>query len=389
MSAVMPTYARVDIAFERGDGAYLYTADGHRFLDFGTGIAVTTLGHAHPRLVAALTAQAGKVWHTSNLYNIEGQTRLAERLAANSFADTVFFCNSGAEALEGTIKVARKAQYHAGHPERVRVVAFEGAFHGRTLATLAAGDNEKAREGFGPVVEGFDHVAFGNANEVRSAITAETAAILVEPVQGESGIRPPGVDFLKQLRQICDEFGLLLAYDEVQTGVGHTGKLFAYQHNGVAPDIMALAKGLGGGFPIGAVLATDAAAAGMVAGTHGSTFGGNPLACACANTVLDVLLEDGFLAHAAEMGRLLMARIREVIAAHGSVLETVRGQGLLIGMKCVVPNADLVTALRDRRVLAVPAGDNVCRFIPPLIIEESHVDEAIAALDDACAALAR
>jgi len=384
----MPTYARVDLAFERGEGPYLYATDGRRYLDFTSGIAVTTLGHAHPHLVRALQDQAAALWHCSNLFRIPGQERLAERLAANSFADKVFFCNSGAEAMEGVIKIARRYHHVAGQPERHRVIAFEGAFHGRTLATLAAGGNKKTLEGFAPEVQGFDHVAFGNANEVRAAIGPETAAILVEPIQGEGGIRPADSRFLQDLRAIADEYGLLLMFDEVQTGIGHTGKLFAYEWHGVAPDVMGLAKGLGGGFPVGAVLATDKAAAGMTPGTHGSTFGGNPLASAAGNAVLDVLLEPGFLDNVVALGDRLAARARAVAERHPGVIEDVRGQGLLIGLKCKVTNTDLVAAMRQRGVLTVGAGDNVMRFLPALVIDDSHIEEACAALDDACAALA-
>ena len=387
MSAVMPTYGRIDLAFERGEGPYLFDADDRRYLDFATGIAVNTLGHSHPRLVAALTEQAAKLWQCSNLYNISGQTRLAERLCAASFADKVFFCNSGAEAMEGVIKTARRYHFAKGQPERFRTICFEGAFHGRTIATIAAGGSAKALEGFGPPADGFDHVSFGSSNEVRAAITAETGAILVEPIQGESGIRPPGADFLAELRAIADEFGLLLLFDEVQTGIGHTGKLFGYQWHGVAPDVMGLAKGLGGGFPIGAVLATDEACQGMVPGTHGSTFGGNPLAVAAANTVLDVVLEDGFLDHVIAMGDSLHAAVAQVAADHPTVLDSVRGRNLLVGIKCVVPNMDVVAAMRERNVLLVPAGENIARMLPPLNIEQSHIDEAVAALDDTCAAL--
>jgi acetylornithine/N-succinyldiaminopimelate aminotransferase len=388
MSAVMPTYSRIDLAFERGEGAHLFTADGRRYLDFATGIAVNALGHAHPHLVKALAEQAAKLWHCSNLYRIPGQERLAERLCAHSFADKVFFCNSGAEALEGAIKVARKFHHHNGAPERYRVIAFEGAFHGRTLATLAAGGGEKALEGFGPVVEGFDHVAFGNSGEIRAAITPETAAILVEPIQGEAGIRPAEARFLQDLRAIADEFGILLLFDEVQTGIGRTGKLFAHQWHRVEPDVMGLAKGLGGGFPVGAVLASERAAAGMTPGSHGSTFGGNPLAAAAANAVLDVLLEDGFLDHVVAVGERLHARVGEVAARHASVIESVRGQGLMLGMRCKASNADLVGAMRERGVLLVAAGDNVARMLPPLIIDEGHVEEAVGALDAACTELA-
>ena len=389
MSAVMPTYARIDIAFERGEGPYLFAAEGRRYLDFATGIAVNTLGHCHPHLVRALTEQAATLWHCSNLYRIPEQERLAERLCAHSFADKVFFCNSGAEAMEGVIKIARRYHHDAGRPERWRVIAFEGAFHGRTLATLAAGGNEKALAGFGPVVDGFDRVALGNANEVRAAITGETAAILVEPIQGEGGIRLADDRFLKELRAIADEYGLLLLFDEVQTGVGRTGKLFAYEWHGITPDVMGLAKGLGGGFPVGAVLATDAAAAAMTPGSHGSTFGGNPLAVAAANAVLDVLLEDGFLGRVTGLGEALMTRVGAAAKRHPAVIEEVRGQGLMLGMRCKVQPADLVAVMRANGVLVVAAADNVVRMLPPLNIEESHVEEAAAALEEACAELAQ
>ena len=303
--ALMPTYARANVAFERGEGAYLYASDGRRFLDFACGIGVTGLGHAHPHLVKALTEQGKKLWHCSNIFQIPGQQRLAERLVARSFADTVFFCNSGAEAIEGGIKLVRKYHDDSGHPERYRIITFHNGFHGRTLATIAAGGQEKHLKGFAPVVDGFDHVAYENLNEVRAAITAETAAILVEPVQGEGGLRAARPEFLKSLRQVCDEFGLLLFLDEVQCGMGRTGKLFAHEWTGIKPDVLSTAKALGGGFPIGALLATEKAAVGMTAGTHGSTFGGNPLAMAVANAVLDVMFADGFLDQVAEKGERL------------------------------------------------------------------------------------
>jgi len=389
MSAVMPTYARVDIAFERGEGPYLFTADGRRYLDFGTGIAVTTLGHCHPRLVAALTEQAARVWHTSNLYRIPVQEELAGRLCANSFADKVFFCNSGAEALEGTIKTIRRYHHVNGRPERNRVVVFDGAFHGRTLGTLAAGASDKHREGFEPVVSGFDRATFGDLESVEAKVGDKPAAMLVEPIQGDAaGVRVAPQGFLRGLRRIADEHGLLLAFDEVQCGMGRTGRLFAHEWEDVAPDVMALAKGLGGGFPIGAVLAPETAAAGMVAGTHGSTFGGNFLASASAGAVLDEVLKEGFLDHVAAMGEMLRARIEPLVAAHPSVLLGVRGKGLMIGILCKVPNTALVDALRANGVLAVVAAENVVRFLPPLIIADSHVDEAVAALDRSCRELA-
>lgn len=384
---VMPSYGRADIAFETGDGAYLYASDGRKFLDFGSGVAVLSLGHKHPHLVEALIAQAGKVWHTSNLYNIPEQQRLADRLVANSFAETVFFCNSGAESVEASIKLMRKYHSANGNPERYRIISFAGSFHGRTLATISAGASDAHRAGFGPAVDGFDHVAFGNMNEVRAAITGETAGIMIEPVQGEGGIRPADPRFLMDLRTLCDEEGLLLMFDEVQTGMGRTGKLWAYEWSGVKPDVMSSAKGLGGGFPIGACLATAEAAKGITAGTHGSTFGGNPLATAVANAVLDVMLEPGFLPHVVEMSKLLNAELKAVAQRHPLVIEEVRGAGLLLGMKCVVPNAELAAKAFEHGLLTVLAGDNVMRFLPPLIIDESHVSEAIAILEECCGEL--
>ncbi|MBI5162441.1 MAG: aspartate aminotransferase family protein [Magnetospirillum sp.] len=376
----MPTYARADIAFERGEGAYLWSTDGRRFLDFHSGVAVNSLGHGHPRLVGALIAQAAKVWHTSNLFRVPGQERVAAKLVAATFADTVFFCNSGAEAIECALKMARKHHYDAGRPERYRVITAIGAFHGRTLATIAAGGQEKHLKGFAPAMEGFDHVPFGNLNTLRDAIGPETAAILVEPVQGEGGIIAGDPDYLRRLRATADEFGLLLIFDEVQTGMGRTGSLFAYQQLGIAPDIMAAAKGLGGGFPVGACLATAAAAAGMTAGSHGSTFGGNPLAMAAAETVLDVMLEDGFLAHVGAMGALLRTRLDTLAAAVPAVIEEVRGVGLMLGLKLRVANTDMVARLMDNGLLTVPAGDNVVRLLPPLTIGEAEIEAALAIL---------
>ena len=386
--AVMPSYARADVAFERGEGVYVFTADGRRFLDFGGGIAVSALGHAHPHLIEALTEQAQKLWHCSNLYRIPGQERMAERLCENTFADTVFFCNSGGEAVEAGLKLMRK--YHSANenPDRYRVICFDGSFHGRTLATISAGANAAHKAGFGPMVEGFDHVAFENLNEVRDAITEETAGVLVEPVQGEGGIRPADPEFLRGLRAACDEFGILLMYDEVQCGVGRTGKLFAHEWSGAAPDVMAVAKGIGGGFPMGACLATEKAAVGITAGTHGSTFGGNPLAMAVGNAVLDVVLADGFLDHVVEMGDYLGTRLGELAADNPKIIESTRGQGLMQGMKCVVPNADLGAKLMEHGLLTVLAADNVVRMLPPLIVETSHIDEAVEIVAQSCSELA-
>ena len=385
--SVMPSYGRADIAFVRGEGAHLYTDDGRKFLDFGGGVAVLSLGHNHPHLVEALIAQAGKVWHTSNLYNIPEQQRLADRLVANSFADTVFFCNSGAEAVEASIKLMRKYQSENGKPERYRMISFSGSFHGRTLATISAGASDAHRAGFGPAVDGFDHVAFGNMNEVRAAVTDATAGIMIEPVQGEGGIRPADPRFLRDLRALCDEEGLLLMFDEVQTGMGRTGKLWGYEWSGVTPDVMSSAKGLGGGFPIGACLATAEAAKGITAGTHGSTFGGNPLASAVANAVLDVMLADGFFDHVVEMGNLMNTELAGVAERHPSVIESVRGAGLMWGMKCAMPNADLAAKAFEYGLLTVLAGDNVMRFLPPLIIEPAHIEEAVGILETCCGEL--
>jgi acetylornithine/N-succinyldiaminopimelate aminotransferase len=374
--AVMPVYARTDLAFERGEGAYVFDASGKRYLDFASGVAVTALGHAHPRLMAAVSAQMAKIWHTSNIYRIPGQERVAGKLTANSFADTVFFCNSGAEAMEGVIKLCRKYQHDTGHPERYRLITVEGAFHGRTLATIAAGGQPKHLKGFEPATDGFDQVPWGNLNELRAAIKPETAAILVEPVQGEGGIRPATVEYLRALRATADEFGLLLAFDEVQCGMGRTGKLFAHEWAGVKPDVIGVAKGLGGGFPVGAVLATERAAVGMVAGAHGSTFGGNPLAMAAAEAVLDVVLEKGFLEHVQDVSKLLWDETGKVVDAYPEVVAERRGMGLMMGIKCKAPNGDVYRKLLANGLVTVVAGDNVVRLLPPLILEKSHVAEA-------------
>jgi acetylornithine/N-succinyldiaminopimelate aminotransferase len=381
VTALLPTYARSDLAFDRGEGAYLYTADGTRYLDFTSGIAVNALGHCHPHLVKALTEQAQKLWHCSNIFQIPGQQRLAERLVENTFADTVFFGNSGAEALECAIKMVRKYHDETGNPDKYRIIACEGSFHGRTLATLAAAGNPKYLKGFAPDVDGFDHVAFGNLNELRAAITPQTAAVLVEPVQGEGGLRAGSAEYLRGLRAVADEFGLLLVFDEVQCGMGRTGKLFAHEWAGVTPDIMAIAKALGNGFPVGACLATEKASVGMTAGSHGSTFGGNPLAMAAGNAVLDVMLAPGFLDRVNAVAGKLWARLGEIVETHPSVFEERRGAGLLVGLKCRVPNTEMVERLRRNGLLTVTAGDNVVRILPPLIVEESHIGEAVAIID--------
>jgi acetylornithine/N-succinyldiaminopimelate aminotransferase len=378
--ALMPTYARADLAFERGEGAWLFTADGRRFLDFGAGIATSSLGHAHPHLVAAIADQAARVMHVSNLYRIPGAERLAQRLVDATFADSVFFCNSGAEANEGMIKMVRRAMAGTNQPERYRMICFDGAFHGRTLAMLSATGNEKYLAGFGPRVDGFDHVPFGNMNALRNAITAETAGILVEPIQGEGGVRAAPDGFLRDLRAACDEYGLFLALDEVQCGMGRTGTLFAYEQAGIVPDAVSAAKGIAGGFPMGAILVSEALAKHMRAGSHGTTFGGNPLACAAANAVLDVLLAPGFLAQATERGRSLHASLADLVHALPDVFTAVRGQGLMIGLVCAVPNTDVQSACVTEGLLTVAAGENVLRIVPPLNLTEADAAEGVARL---------
>jgi acetylornithine/N-succinyldiaminopimelate aminotransferase len=387
-SHLLPTYARVDLAFERGEGAWLLATNGERYLDFTSGVAVNALGHAHPQLVEAITAQAGKLWHVSNLYRIPEAERLAERLCAASFAEVVFFANSGAEAMECCIKMARKYQSAIGKPERYRIITFEGAFHGRTLATLAAGGQKKYLDGFGPVVEGFDQVPFGDLEAVKRAISPATGAILIEPIMGEGGVRVVAPEFLRALRKLCDDNGLLLVFDEVQSGMGRSGELFAYQRCGVAPDIMGLAKALGGGFPLGACLATAEAGKGMTAGTHGSTFGGNPLAMAAANAVLDVMLADGFFERVRRTSLVLKQKLAEIKDRYPGVIAEVRGEGLLVGLRAVVPSAELVDELRAEKLITVAAGDNVVRLLPPLIVSEAEIAEGVARIDRACARIA-
>ncbi len=384
ISPLMPTYAPADIAFDHGEGAYLFDEEGRRYLDFASGIAVTGLGHAHPTLVAALAEQGGKLWHCSNLFRIPGQERLAQRLVDLTFADTVFFTNSGSEAVECGIKMVRKHFHEKGAPERQRIITCKGAFHGRTLADIAAGGQEKHLEGFGPETPGFDHVAFDNLNEMRAAITDKTAGILVEPVQGEGGIRPGHEDYLCGLRETADEYGLLLFFDEVQCGMGRTGKMFAHQWAGITPDVMSIAKGIGGGFPVGACLATEAAAAGMTPGTHGSTYGGNPLAMAVANAVLDVVTAEGFLDHVLDMSAALLPRLEGLARDHPKVIALARGKGLMLGMETRVGNRDMITRLRANGLLSLVAGADVVRLLPPMIIDQSHVDEAMDILERTC-----
>ena len=376
--ALLPNYNRANLAFERGEGAWLWTTDGRRFLDFGSGIATASLGHGNKHLADAIAEQAHKVMHVSNLYRIPQAERLAERLVANSFADSVFFCNSGAEANEGMIKMMRRAMHDAGKPERFRFICFEGAFHGRTLATLAATGNKKYLEGFGPPVDGFDHVPFNNLNALRDAIGPATAGVIIEPIQGEGGVRPAQLQFLRDLRTTCNEFGILLGLDEVQSGMGRTGKLFAHQWAGIEPDVISVAKGIAGGFPLGAVLAKEAIAKALVPGTHGSTFGGNPLACAAGNAVLDVILAPGFLDEVGRKGQVLWNAMGKLVAEFPRVFVDVRGAGLIQGLKCVVPAGDVQAAFTAAGLLTVTAGDNVLRLVPPLVITDADITAAVA-----------
>jgi acetylornithine/N-succinyldiaminopimelate aminotransferase len=388
IAALMPNYNRADLAFERGEGAWLFSVDGRRFLDFGAGIATSSLGHGHPGLTAAIAEQASRVMHVSNLYRVPQAEALAARLVANSFGDSVFFCNSGAEANEGMVKMIRKTMAENGHPERWRIICFDGAFHGRTLAMISATGNPNYIKGFGPPVDGFDHVPFNNLNALRDAIGPETAGIIAEPIQGEGGIRSAAPDFLPGLRAACDEFGILLGLDEVQTGMGRTGKLFAYQWSSVTPDVMSLAKGLGGGFPIGAVVATEAVARNIRPGTHGTTFGGNPLACAAGNAVLDVVLSPGFLDGVVERGAALRRDLDALAADFPSIIEDIRGQGLLVGLKVTVPNTDMQAACLAEGLLTVAAGDNVLRLAPPLVVTRDDCAAAVAMIRRAVIALA-
>ncbi|WP_354858155.1 aspartate aminotransferase family protein [Acetobacter fabarum] len=377
---LMPTYKRADLAFERGEGSWLYASDGRRFLDFAAGIATCSIGHAHPHLVETISQQAGRVMHVSNLFRIPQAEKLAERLVANTFADSVFFCNSGAEANEGMVKMARRAQMLAGHPERTQIICMDGAFHGRTLAMLSATGNPKYLEGFGTPVTDFVHVPFNDLEAVKAAITPRTAAVMLEPIQGESGIKRASVEYLRALRALCDQTGVLLALDEVQSGVGRTGRLFAHQWAGITPDVMSTAKGLGGGFPIGAILATETVAKAMTAGTHGTTFGGNPLACAAANAVLDVLLAPGFMDQVCARAALLDELLDSLVADAPDVFEQRRGLGLLIGLRCVPAVGDVQTAAQNAGLLCVTAGDNVLRLVPPLTVTEEDCRKAVAML---------
>jgi acetylornithine/N-succinyldiaminopimelate aminotransferase len=387
IASVLPTYNRAPQAFVRGEGCRVFTEEGEAYLDFGAGVAVTSCGHNHPHLVKTLTDQAQKIWHTSNVYRMPGQEKLAQQLIDHTFADTMFFCNSGAEAMECSIKMARKFHFANGQPERNTIITFEGAFHGRTLATIAAGGQEKYLEGFEPRMTGFKQVPFADHKALEEAITSDVGAILVEPVQGEGGIRALPTQCLKGLRELCDKHGLLLIFDEIQCGVGRTGKLFAHEWAGITPDIMAIAKGIGGGFPLGACLATENAAKGMVAGTHGSTYGGNPLATAVGSAVMDVVTADGFLDNVQKQALLLKQKLAALKDMYPDVIDDIRGSGLMMGIKCKVPNTAFVAAAMAEKMLVIGAGDNVVRLLPPLIITDADVTEAMTKLEKACKAL--
>ncbi len=387
ISHVLPTYNRAPIAFERGEGSWAIATDGTRYLDLGAGIAVNVLGHAHPDLVEALTRQAGRIWHVSNLYQIPEQERLADLLAEHSFAETVFFTNSGTEAAELAIKMARKYWDHQGQPDRVEILTFEGAFHGRSTGAIAAAGSDKMVKGFGPLMPGFRQLPWGDMEALRAAIDDGTAAVMVEPVQGEGGIRPMDDADLRELRALCDKTGALLILDEVQCGMGRTGRLFAHEHAGITPDIMMVAKGIGGGFPLGAVLATRAAAAGMVAGTHGSTYGGNPLACAVGARVMEIVSDDAFLAEVNRKAALFRQKLEGLVAAHPDLFEAVRGHGLMLGLKCRVAPTELVKAGYEQGILTVAAADNTLRILPPLNITDDEITEAVTRLDRAAASL--
>jgi acetylornithine/N-succinyldiaminopimelate aminotransferase len=390
--ALLPTYNRADVAFVRGEGSYLFAEDGRRYLDFGAGIAVNAFGYGNPKLVAALTEQAGKLWHTSNLFRVPGQESLAAKLVANTFADTVFFTNSGVEACELAFKMARRYHYVNGNPERFHIVSFEGAFHGRTLAGIAAGGNKKYLEGFGPKLAGFDlvkitHDTAHDLEAAKAAVNEKTAALVIEPIQGEGGVRPFTAEFLRGLRKLCDDKGLLLIFDEIQTGMGRTGKLFAHEWAGIEPDIMAIAKGIGGGFPLGACLATAEAAKGMTLGTHGSTYGGNPLAMAVGNAAIDLATAPGFLDSVNKIANYLNQQLGALVAGHPAIFEAVRGQGMMLGLKMKVPSGDFIAAARDAGIIVLPAGDNVVRLLPPLTLSEEEAREGVALMGKAASAL--
>jgi len=385
--SVLPTYARAPLSFVSGEGSWLVDADGRRYLDMGGGIAVNVLGHAHPKLVEVLQGQAAKLWHTSNLYNIPAQQALADKLVEQTFADTVFVTNSGTESMECAVKMARKYHVANGHPERVNIISFEDSFHGRSLGMISAAGAEKLTKGFAPLLPGFVHLKLGDLDRVKAAIDNSTAAIMVEPVQGEGGIIPLSDAYMRGLRDLCDQNGILLILDEIQCGMGRTGKLFAHEWASITPDIMGIAKGIGGGFPLGACLATEEAAKGMVAGSHGSTYGGNPLACSVGGAVMDIVATDIFLGEVSAKAGRLRQRLEGLVASHPDIFVEVRGLGLMLGVVCKVTNMDVVKAGYDQQVLTVPGGANVIRLLPPLNILNAEIDQAVARLDKAATAL--
>jgi acetylornithine/N-succinyldiaminopimelate aminotransferase len=379
--AILPTYKRAPLTFVSGEGVWLTAEDGRRYLDLGAGIAVNALGHANPTLVDALTQQASKLWHVSNLYNIPAQERLAEMLVDNTFADTVFFTNSGTESCELAVKMTRRHFFERDQPEKTDIIAFEGAFHGRSSAAIAAAGSEKLTHGFGPLLPGFKHLPFGDHDVLQAAIDKKTAAIIVEPIQGEGGIRTLPDACLKGLRDLCDEHGILMILDEVQCGMGRTGKLFAHEWAGVAPDIMMVAKGIGGGFPLGALLATEEAASSMTAGSHGSTYGGNPLGCAVGCAVMETVTGNGFLEAVSRKAGHFRQRLEGLVAAYPDIFTEVRGTGLMLGLACAKPNTDIVGAGYAEEVLTVPAADNVIRILPALTISDEEIGEAVSRLE--------
>lgn len=386
ISAVLPTYNRAPMAFVQGEGSWLTAEDGTRYLDLGSGIAVNALGHASPALVQTLTEQAQKLWHVSNVYRIPEQEALAQLLVDTTFADTVFFTNSGTETAELAIKMARKYHYDKGQP-REEFLAFEGAFHGRSTGAIALAGSEKMTKGYGPLMPGFRQLPFGDLEALKAAISERTCAVIVEPIQGEGGIRALPDAFLREMRALCDAHGALLIFDEVQCGMGRTGRLFAHEWAGVAPDIMMVAKGIGGGFPLGAVLASEQAASGMVAGTHGSTYGGNPLGCAVGAKVVQIISDPAFLAEVSRKGALLRQGLEGLVASHPAVFAEVRGQGLMLGLKCVVTNTDVVKAGYGQHLLTVSAADNAIRILPALNIPDEDIAEALRRLDAVASAL--
>jgi acetylornithine/N-succinyldiaminopimelate aminotransferase len=384
-SSILPVYNRSNVSIDRGEGVYLISKEGDKYLDFVSGVAVNCLGHCHPKMIEALTAQSNKLWHISNLFQIPGMQEFADLLTTNSFADTVFFCNSGAEAIECCIKMVRKYHDATGNPDRYRIITFEGAFHGRTLAAIWASKRDQLmQEGFGPPVEGFDHIPFADIEAVKAAITEETGAILVEPIQGDGGIRSADNSYFQQLRELCDEHGLLLCFDEIQSGMGRTGSLFAHELTGVTPDVVTSAKGIGGGFPLGACLATEKAASGMTLGTHGSTYGGNPLAMAVGNVVVNELLKPSFLENVSKMGELLKQTLEDLQNQYPNIIRDVRGKGLLLGIQTGPSNKEVIKSLEQNFLLAPAAGENVVRLLPPLIIEETHIEQAREAIKKTC-----